>query len=123
VATEDDFHRLLDAEPDNFDARGIFADWLEQCGDWRAAGYRWMWEKEKVPQHFVFNGVDDWNWRADNYYLDGQGKVYTAGVGEFFLMLTGFYDERHAWRAWLTRREAEEALCRVIHEQQLAAVA
>jgi len=47
VSDEEAFHRLLDADPDNFDARAIFADWLEEQGSWKAAGYRWMWRNER----------------------------------------------------------------------------
>ncbi len=40
MTTEDDFHRMLDADPNDHQTRMIFADWLEDRGDPRAEGYR-----------------------------------------------------------------------------------
>lgn len=40
MTTEDDFHRALDANPDDWQCRLVFADWLEERGDVRAEGYR-----------------------------------------------------------------------------------
>lgn len=40
MTTEDDFQAMLDANPDDWQTRLIFADWLEERGDARAEGYR-----------------------------------------------------------------------------------
>lgn len=40
VTTESDFHAALDAHPDDWHARLVLADYLEERGDPRAAGYR-----------------------------------------------------------------------------------
>ena len=40
MTTEDDFHRALDANPDDWQTRLVFADWLDDRGDPRAEGYR-----------------------------------------------------------------------------------
>lgn len=40
LTTESDFQAALDAEPDNHLLRLIFADWLQERDDPRAAGYR-----------------------------------------------------------------------------------
>ncbi len=37
---EDDFQDALDADPSDYFTRLVFADWLEERGDPRAAGYR-----------------------------------------------------------------------------------
>jgi uncharacterized protein (TIGR02996 family) len=40
VTTEDDFQKQLDAKPDDWQTRLVFADWLDERGDVRAEGYR-----------------------------------------------------------------------------------
>ena len=40
VTTEDDFQRALDKNPDDWQTRLVFADWLEERDDPRAEGYR-----------------------------------------------------------------------------------
>jgi uncharacterized protein (TIGR02996 family) len=40
VTTEDEFQVLLDANPEDFHTRLVFADWLQERGDPRAEGYR-----------------------------------------------------------------------------------
>lgn len=40
MTTEDDFQRTLDANPNDWQTRLVFADWLEEHGDPRAEGYR-----------------------------------------------------------------------------------
>ncbi len=40
MTTEDDFQTALDANPDDWQARLVFADFLEEMGDPRAEGYR-----------------------------------------------------------------------------------
>jgi uncharacterized protein (TIGR02996 family) len=45
------FQKALDAEPQVWSNYLMLADWLEEQGDPRAAGYRWMGENEKHPFH------------------------------------------------------------------------
>jgi uncharacterized protein (TIGR02996 family) len=40
MTTEDDFQDALDATPEDWQLRMVFADWLEEQGDPRAVGYR-----------------------------------------------------------------------------------
>lgn|GEM_PF-1384495 len=40
MTTEDDFQSALDANPDDWQTRLVFADWLEERGDRRAEGMR-----------------------------------------------------------------------------------
>ena len=40
MTTEDDFQAALDADPENWQTRLVFADWLQERGDPRAEGYR-----------------------------------------------------------------------------------
>ena len=40
MTTEDDFHKALNAKPEDWQTRLVFADWLDDRGDPRAEGYR-----------------------------------------------------------------------------------
>lgn len=40
MTTEEDFQAALDAHPDDWQTRLIFADWLDERGDPRGPGYR-----------------------------------------------------------------------------------
>src|SRR5829696_4545434 len=40
MTTEDDFNAALDAKPEDWQTRLVYADWLQERGDPRAEGYR-----------------------------------------------------------------------------------
>lgn len=52
--TEDDFQRMLDANPDDHHTRLVFADWLQERNDPRAEGYRALGVLKQQP--FGANG-------------------------------------------------------------------
>lgn len=49
MTTEQDFHAALDTRPDDWQTRLVFADWLEERSDPRAAGYRALGTLRKRP--------------------------------------------------------------------------
>jgi uncharacterized protein (TIGR02996 family) len=49
VTTEDDFQKKLDENPDDWQTRLVLADFLEEHGDERAAGYRAMVATGRMP--------------------------------------------------------------------------
>ncbi len=49
MTTEDDFQRKLDEDPTDWQTRLVFADWLQEHNDERAAGYRALGERRKTP--------------------------------------------------------------------------
>lgn len=49
MTTEDDFQTALDAHPDDWQTRLVFADWLDERGDPRAEGYRALGRNEIHP--------------------------------------------------------------------------
>jgi uncharacterized protein (TIGR02996 family) len=64
MTDESAFQAALDADPSNHDLRLVFADWLEEQGDWRAIGYRWMGRHRKFP--YRTSRTSDWwdiRWR------------------------------------------------------------
>lgn len=48
--TEADFHAMLDANPDDWQTRLVFADWLQDRGDVRAEGYRALGMLRRYPE-------------------------------------------------------------------------
>jgi len=61
MTDEDAFHAALDANPADSTLRLIFADWLEERDDPRAAGYRAMGERGSRPQFYVEESFP-WSW-------------------------------------------------------------
>jgi uncharacterized protein (TIGR02996 family) len=49
MVNETAFQNALNAEPLRWSMYFVFADWLEEHGDRRAAGYRWLGENNKCP--------------------------------------------------------------------------
>jgi uncharacterized protein (TIGR02996 family) len=49
MTTEDDFQTAIDAQPKDWQTRLVFADWLEDRGDPRAAGYRAIAIQQRRP--------------------------------------------------------------------------
>jgi uncharacterized protein (TIGR02996 family) len=49
MTTEADFQAALDANPNDWQTRLVFADWLDEHGDPRAAGYRALGALRRTP--------------------------------------------------------------------------
>ena len=133
MTDEDTFQAALDAEPDNSAMRLVFADWLEERGDWRAAGYRWMAERGKAPMPWPRVGYagshpypppapDEWTWAVAAHHLvgdtDGPRPVLwaaaeVASVGRRLIDVMANRRGRY-WVDYRTRCGAEEALCRAV---------
>jgi hypothetical protein len=58
---EGPFQLSLDADLSCWSLYLTFADWLEERGDWRAPGYRWMGENRKRPSTGPDLGRVCWN--------------------------------------------------------------
>jgi uncharacterized protein (TIGR02996 family) len=114
MVTEDAFQTALDAEPDNFSMRLVFADWLEEAGDWRAEGYRWMGELGKFPYDWSKSTVVS-GFRTFDWYLEDGGATWE--VPEYCRLPAWFrkaFRTSLDWPDYVTRRLAEEALCRAL---------
>jgi uncharacterized protein (TIGR02996 family) len=102
MTTEDAFQSTLDAEPWSGLARRVFADWLEEQGDARAAGMRALGELGLYPDMgypfpWVFTYSDRWTPTSHSDRSVIPQSWYEAGV-------------RGAMRAYrTTRREADDA--------------
>src|SRR5262245_36399580 len=109
MTTEDDFQAALDANPNDWQSRLVFADWLQERGDPRADGYRALGVLRKRARD-ADNGVvcpyvsrlgnasEYWqlpmDW-FDHIVLDGKSGSFAPAHGE---------------RSNATRREVEGAV-------------
>jgi uncharacterized protein (TIGR02996 family) len=118
VTTEDDFQSALDENPDDWQTRLVFADWLQDRGDPRADGYRALAAKHFCPlrvvegERFTWTvGADD-NVHHNNHPLHGRAMVPRAWYEHAKPPTRKVFDwESGMWWAYFrTRRECEEAL-------------
>lgn len=125
MTTEDDFQNALDAEPDDWQTRLVFADWLEEQGDPRAEAYRHYLTRPDIK---VFRDPDSesaWTWFNGRYFSRGSyaDRVDNSFIPDdlFALLEDGIQTRRNepnddyggqAWRDYPNRRAAEDALAR-----------
>ncbi len=57
MTSEEDFQRVLDRTPSDWQTRLVFADWLQDRDDARAAGYRALGSLRVYPLLITLNGV------------------------------------------------------------------
>lgn len=70
MTSEDDFQATLDANPEDWQTRLVFADWLQEQGDPRAEGYRALGACRVWP-HIFF---DRWS-KVMCCYHSGMGRT------------------------------------------------
>jgi uncharacterized protein (TIGR02996 family) len=103
MTTEDDFQRKLDAHPEDWQTRLVFADWLDERGDPRAEGMRALGLHRMHPcdlcnpPRWVFWNGKEYGARSQGYYLSGDWFRLIAGRGETL------------WARFKTRRKADDA--------------
>jgi uncharacterized protein (TIGR02996 family) len=61
MTTEQDFQTALDQQVDSWQTRLVFADWLEEQGDKRAAGYRALGRLKSYPEENI-DSTTKWGW-------------------------------------------------------------
>ena len=125
---ESAFHAALDADPDNHAIRGVFADWLEERGDRRAHGYRWMFANGKRPRKAKWNRrgseeVGIWDWwirRGEENPKYYQPATWTDRPSDLprkiYLCLSGvrWGGKDGNFSSYFSRRAAEDALAHAI---------
>lgn len=110
--------RLLDAEPDNWQARLEYSDWLQERGDGeRAAGQRFQVQYECWPCNLQFNRRKFHNWSWYTYtakwllQVGSRGHVLVPSLWE--LLRAPYRNPRNeipAHKLYRTRHLAELAL-------------
>lgn len=112
MTTEDDFHAALDAEPDDWHARLVFADFLDERGDPRGPGYRALGVNRKRPGSWDGQGFRcavavavRWAWWDD---IGRDTKPDDLATAWFGALTGGDYYPPHL-RYYDRRRSAEDA--------------
>ena len=105
-AEERAFQDALDADPSDWATRLVFADWLEDRGDPRAAGYRRLGELRKYP--FQPNKPNRWWFWGGTW--DGSNRLPIPWQAAYMAIVDprghkrGSLDDTH-----IPRQEAEDA--------------
>jgi uncharacterized protein (TIGR02996 family) len=113
----------LDSNPEDWESRRVYADWLEESGDDDMARcQRWMARTETAPvlgpyYHSVSHRHPDKRdrWRyGQAWRIDETDNPCVRNCTDL-----SYYLPRPLWEAmevysWLTRQEAEWALCRAL---------
>jgi uncharacterized protein (TIGR02996 family) len=129
VTTEDDFSAALDANPEDWQTRLVYADWLQERGDPRAEGYRalgarrlrprpdkqetdvgrrfftWFLRERQTSRKFHPNSLPG-EWQA---LVEGGEQMSDAGE---VIDPESTHPGAGEWIDFRTRREAEDAAAR-----------
>lgn len=108
MTTEDDFQSALDADPNDWQTRLVFADWLDERGDVRGPGYRALGMMKNAPDHFSDEGAHAWTWWRGVRTLCRHEYL----CAEWWDLLTGGDEDSEMTREYLTRRAADDAAAR-----------
>jgi uncharacterized protein (TIGR02996 family) len=133
MTTEEDFQAALDADPDDWQTRLVFADWLQDRGDERAEGYRALGVLRRVPTSKFFqpHSSNPWYLWYSAAHVDNLDRNRTGPQRDLIesLLVAALpadwcakiralapAEERRRWNhrgGWfgygVTRREAEDA--------------
>lgn len=113
MTTEDDFQRLLDENPADWETRLVFADWLQDRGDPRAAGYRATAARQRRPLQGQHMNADTWWWYTA---APQEGDFHNHVPGDWFALLPADEGSGHFWPVFRanggikSRRACEDAL-------------
>lgn len=108
--TEDDFHALLDSDVTDYQTRAVLADWLEERGDGRAAGYRVLAGLNRYPRK-----IAKWStwYNEERFGVSWSGSDWTLPADWFSLLKEGVARENLDTTVYsldyTSRREAEDA--------------
>ena len=111
MGDEDSFWLALAERPDDDLPKRVFADWLDERGDPRAACLRWVVAHHIRPAHDTTEGTWDW-WarppREPDYYSAGdvQTSVLPANL---FRRLKGRPTD--VWKGYPSYQDALSDLC------------
>ena len=113
MTTEDDFNSALDANPEDWQTRLVYADWLQERSDPRAEGYRALGVRRVRPVS-VQMAVPPWyRKRAWVYGHDGNNvpahQRHCLLAADWFDLIERSEGCDDTWRRRLKRREAEDA--------------
>lgn len=115
MTTEDDFHAILDSQPDDWQTRLVFADWLDERNDPRGPGIRALgvYRRKAMacqitggPLRYILGTVEITPIVHFNNWIDCLLPVDWFAAVPISLLCDNKHDK---WRYYVTRREAEDA--------------
>jgi uncharacterized protein (TIGR02996 family) len=121
VTTEDDFQAAIDAHPEDWQTRLVFADWLDERGDPRAEGYRALVAigRRALPCRMLSHepgksGPIQYMFGSERLSPDAPRVQYALCLipADWLKLLKGSLyssSRRPSWKHYHTRREAEDA--------------
>lgn len=108
MTTEDDFQAVLDANPDDWQTRLVFADWLQERDDPRSEGYRALGANQCIPD---LTAEGDWMWSMYGSLYCLPHHDYSCWWDQFARRFvpreSGYGVVLNCYR-WCARREAED---------------
>src|SRR5262249_55205850 len=111
---DDDFQTALDADITNSALRLVFADWLEEQGDERAVGYRWVGENGQWPYDWAReqsdSGFKSFDWYFPDAFVSWEVPEHCRLPVEF---RKAFETPCH-FVPFESRRAAENGICAVL---------
>jgi uncharacterized protein (TIGR02996 family) len=122
VTTEDDFQRALDADPQDWHTRLVFADWLDDRDDPRAAGYRAIAALQRYPLQGHHSGLQRQGWWWHCSPEGTRTPSHNDIPADWFTLLPTRYGNKSFWplhkpRSGVrTRRQCEDALALVFRK-------
>jgi uncharacterized protein (TIGR02996 family) len=118
--TREPFEQALDADPDDWTLRLVYADWLAEQGDALERAQRWMAQHQKRPATVLEGSGYGIGWTGPRFAHQARttypGLAVSLLPGELFdnLPRKGKAPARHSWgddfKGYLGRRQAEQAL-------------
>jgi uncharacterized protein (TIGR02996 family) len=108
MTSEEDFQAALDAHPEDWQTRLVFADWLDERGDPRGPGYRALGAMRNAPDRFSDDSGCSWTWWMGSPGLSR--REYLSP--DWWELLSGGDEDSDVTREYLTRRAADDAAAR-----------
>ncbi len=103
---EEAFQARLDEHRDDYVCRLVFADWLEERDDPRAAGYRALGVFRKYPDHFLQSqssfGHETWPWWRGEHSHDHIPN-------DWYGLLEEYPTEGTVFKDYHSRQKADDA--------------
>jgi uncharacterized protein (TIGR02996 family) len=120
MTTEDDFQSAIDATPEDWQTRLVFADWLEERGDPRAEGCRALGRLAKRAMLCQMNSPVTGQPSGETLFIFGTPTVEIASLLkewadcilpiDWYKLLPRSLEniDFEYWKFWATRRKAED---------------
>jgi uncharacterized protein (TIGR02996 family) len=116
MTTEDDFQAALDANPEDWQTRLVFADWLQERADPRAEGYRALGVQRVWPWHGWWIGKGNRDLLLHIEHSEAEFAVSVVPCDWFAELRDGREQKDHGhefyWRKYTTRRQADDDAAR-----------